>query len=555
MIKVTAEKGKFIVRCPFHLNGAIRELPGKRWSSSKKAFVVPFSRKAAELLSHVPENIEFDAPAVELMATASRPKKQKAEFPVWYSFKTKPMPHQIRALNFAWGKEAIAFFMAMRTGKTKTNIDLACAMRMEGMIDAMVVFCPLSVRKTAWEAQIHEHAPIDVLVGRFDFTKTSGKNEFKKFLTQQHDFKVLIVGVESMSAGSAYDYAYDFVAAHENVFCVVDESHLIKTHNSARTDRITQIGSVCAYRSILTGTPTTSSPLDLFAQFRFLDPDIVGYSDFYSFKARYAVMGGYENKQIVGYQNLDELMRDISPHTFQVNAEEVADLPPKIYSVREVELTETARRLYNQIKKHKLVEHGGRELIMATALEKLTRLSMLVNGVMAIGESGKYEYDWVGSSKITELMNLVEENPAPTVIWANGKLEIKHIIEALHHAGHKCAELHGGVHESDRPRMIDMFQNGEVNYMVASPAVGGTGTKLSRARMLVYMSNSFKFVDRKQSEERATDFMNPGESVLIVDIVAVNTVDDLIIQPALQAKQDVAKFVNSEIGKLKMEEV
>jgi SNF2 family DNA or RNA helicase len=114
--------------------------------------------------------------------------------------------------------------------------------------------------------------------------------------------------------------------------------------------------------------------------------------------------------------------------------------------------------------------------------------------------------------------------------------------------------LHGGVKENDRITAVSDFQSGKVGYLVANTAVGGTGIKLARARMLVYMSNSFKYVDRKQSEERATDFLRPGDSVCVVDIISSGTVDEDIIQPALKAKLDVAMYVNSHIKELKLTE-
>ena len=552
MINVTAEKGKFMVTCPFQASGQVRKIPGARWSSPRKAWMIPYGRKASEMIAGLPSS-EIDQKAAELMAQAARRTHSVSTFPLGYQFKTKPMDHQRKALNFLWGKTEAALFMAMRTGKTKTTIDWFAALKQHDKIDHVLVFCPLSVRGS-WEAQIAEHCPIDATVARFDLSKTQGKKQQEIFNRADHPFKVMVVGIESMATGGASEWVRQYIAGHNRVFCAVDESHLIKTHNAKRTEKITMLGSLCEYRTILTGTPIAASPLDLFAQFRFLDPDIVGFSDFYTFKARYAIMGGYENKQIIGYNNLDELMRDVTPHTFQVNAEEVADLPPKVYMTRTVELNPVASSLYNLVKKTKLIEHNGKHLVLNNALDRLTRLAGLANGMMATGESGDYEYDWVCNAKINELLDLIQENPVPTVIWTTGRLELRKIVEALNKAGHETREIHGGVKEDGRITAVDDFQNGRVQFLVANTATGGTGIKLSRARMLVYMSNSFKYVDRVQSEERATDFLKPNESVCVVDIVADGTVDTQVIQPALKAKQDIAHFVNDNIKLLKLED-
>ena len=123
----------------------------------------------------------------------------------------------------------------------------------------------------------------------------------------------------------------------------------------------------------------------------------------------------------------------------------------------------------------------------------------------------------------------------------------------LEASGLKCVEMHGGINENDRIANVAAFQSGEVNYFVSNTAVGGTGIKLSRARCLVYMSSSFKYVDRIQSEARATDFLNIGESTLIVDIIAKGTVDELVLE-ALQAKSDVATYVKDKIKSLGLSE-
>ena len=553
VISVSAIKGKFEVSCPFNMVGHIRDLPGKRWSAKKKSYVIPFSRKAAEMMSHISAPIVFDSPAIELMATAARPTPKQEPFPHWYRFKTTPMPHQQKALNFLWGKDVGGLWMEMRTGKSKVALDYACALKMAGLIDHILVFCPLSVRGS-WEGQAIEHAPIDITVARFDLTIAAGKKSQVKFSQDAAEMKMMIVGIESMSAGSALDYVYDYIKGNGRVFCVCDEGHYIKNPKATRTEKITQLGAACSHRLILTGTPIASNFLDLYSQMKFLDEDIIGSGDFYSYKARVAVMGGYEQKQIISWQNVDEVMADIQPHVFQVVAAEVADLPPKIYQVREVTLPPNVESLYKTIKKRSIISFKGRDLVLSTPLDRLLRLFQLANGVMATGEGGEYQYEWVNDSKVNELMALIESAPTlPMVIWTTGRIELAQVVSRLEASGLKCVEMHGGINENDRIANVAAFQSGEVNYFVSNTAVGGTGIKLSRARCLVYMSSSFKYVDRIQSEARATDFLNIGESTLIVDIIAKGTVDELVLE-ALQAKSDVATYVKDKIKSLGLSE-
>lgn len=553
-IEVTADKGRFLIKCPYMLNHLINGISGKRWWPSRKVFVVPFSRKAAEAIAKISGPITISDDANALLAQAARQDTAPVAFPVQYPFKTSPMDHQRKALDFLWNKKVAALFMAMRTGKTKTTIDWACALQMDEKIDSVLVFCPISVRSN-WQTQMAEHAPIDALIGRFDLATKSGQRQQIEFSAASHQFKMMVVGIESMSAGGASELVRQYIEQNngKRMLCVVDESHYIKTPSKTRTEVITMLGSLCEYRVILTGTPIAASPLDLYAQFGFLDPFIVGYSDYYSFKNRYTMMGGFNNKQIIGYANVDELMSDIQPYVYQVNAEEVADLPPKIYQVREIELPAKARKLYNSIARNTNTEFNGELLVCKTILEKITRMISLVNGVMTTGEEGEYRYHEVHTAKINELIDLIEGSRMPTVVWTTRRLELAMIVKALNDAGYKTAEIHGDVCEDDRIKAVADFQEGRIDYLVANTSVGGTGIKLSRARMLVYMSNSFKYVDRKQSEERATDFINVGESVLVVDIIAKDTVDDTIVMAALQKKADIAQYVNENIERLQIE--
>lgn len=563
MIKISADKGKFIINCPYGMNHLLNGITNKRWSSKKKCYQVPYSRKVVEELRRIPGPKDWDQLALdfavemtEKQLTKAETNQQKAKFPVNYMFKTTPRDCQVRALNFLWGKTEAALFMKMRTGKTKTVIDWAAALNVEEKINGVIVFCPISA-KGDWEAQVHRHSPVNASVGRFDFTNKADQKKFKTFVESDHLFKFLIVGVESMSAGSAFDYAYDFVSTVGKVLCVVDESHMIKGFDKERTLKITNIGSISDYRVILTGTPITKAPLDLFSQYRFLDPDIIGYSDFYSFKSRYAIVGGYENREIVGYEHIDELLGDVAPYTFQVGADEVAELLPKEYRTLEIELPVKVRQLYNKLdnNKNKIVVHNDRQLVISNALDRMTRKIRLVNGIMSYGESGVFDHEWINDAKIRELLEFMESNPAPAIVWTTGKLELENVVKALRSMNLKCSILNGGMKDQDRTENIAKFQNGDVDCFVSNISAGCSGINLSRAEMMIYMSNSFKYVDREQSEERATDFSNTEKSILIVDIIAKDTVDDEVILPAIKAKKDVADFIDDSIREIKASEI
>lgn len=546
-IKIDVVKNNFIIRCGFGQNHLIQHIPGRKWSKAYRCHVVPYSRRAVKEIKELGGLAEISIDALQLIESKLESEVvAMEEFPSDYTFKTAPRECQQRALRFLWNKKEAALFMKMRTGKTKTVIDWASMMSMKQKIDAVVVFCPMAV-KGDWEKQFFTHCPYPFLLNNFNNTNKS-KNHFADFVSNSHPFKIMIVATEALSAGRAIDYAIHFAKNHKSVLCVVDESHMIKNHNAIRTTNICKVGFYSNYRVILTGTPITKSPIDLYSQFYFLNPDIIGYNDFYSFRNRYCVTGGYENKEIIGYQNVDELMEIVGEHTFRAETREVAELAPKEYRVLNVELPAKIRLLYDKIKKSGLiVNHDDRQLLMKIKLEKVMRMIQLTNGVMTYGETGEWVSEWVNNSKLNELLNFIEGNQCPTIIWVNGKMELSKVAESLNNNGYNCSVVGGGMTSEQLSESVNKFQTGEVDYIVLNTAVGCAGLNLSRGEMMVYMSNSFKYVDREQSEERATDFNNPGKSILIVDIIASNTVDDELVIPAILEKKDMADYVFSKL--------
>lgn len=539
MIKVDARNGRFFVICPFHMNHLIRDIPGKRWSGKDRGYVISPSRKSAELL------VKFDLTpaAIELAAAVDRPKVAEDPFPSSYRFKTDPMEHQYRALNFLWPRKSGALFMGMRTGKTKTTIDWLCALAQAGRCDRAIIVCPLSIRKN-WVREFDIHAPMDVPILLLDASKPKPFDEF-----MQVGFRVLIVGVESLAAGRAMSYCEKFALSGTQVAIAIDESSKIKNHKAARTKNVIKLGRMTEYRAILTGTPIANGPLDLFAQFEFLDPDIIGYGDFYSFRARYATMGGYEQKQIVGYQNLEELTKEISDYTFQVHTHEVANLLPKTFIRREIEMPDSLKTLYKNMKKSTgLVMINENESVMLQhVLTKATRLHQLAGGQLVTGDTGEYISKWTHDAKLDELQSIIDENTSPTIIWCAYKPEIEKIAGIL---GNRCVQFHGDCTEEERAEAVRKFQDGEVDYFVGNAATGGMGITLNRGELLIYYSSTFSAIDRQQSLERATNVKDGSKAISVMDLVMVGTVDELVIE-ALNNKEDLAVYMKNNIDKMR----
>lgn len=532
--KVDYKDGKFIIVPPRWDFTVARGFPNRRWVARLGCWLAPAIRVNIEYIKANLGVLSLTDVAMAKVSSYERPAYAVEKFPLGYKFKVEPRVVQRAALDFLWGKSSAALFMDMRTGKTKTVVDWLSALHLYKGLGRALVICPLSVRGTWW-SEFSANCPVGYSVHLLDTKKVMA---YEKWLDSSDGFKVLVVGVESLAAGRAADLAASFVPQA----VVVDESSKIKNHSARRTKQAIRLGSVASWRAILTGTPIANSIVDLFAQFEFLDTNIIGVGDFYSFRARYVVLGGFNNKQVVGYTNVQELMELVKPYTFQARKADVfGDLPPKTYIKRVVEMTKEQRRVYDSLKKG-----DGCLLQVRTVLEKMLRLQQVAGGFLSMEtETGERVVSPIGSSnaKVDELLSVLSEVDGQVVIWAAFKAEIDLICSTLAkvYGSSSVVRVDGSVGELERRSAMDAFQSGRVRFYVGTVSTSGMGVSLSAADVEIYYSNTFSFIDREQSEERA---FNAGKPLgtLIVDIVAAGSVDQYVLA-ALMEKKDVSEYV------------
>jgi SNF2 family DNA or RNA helicase len=562
------KRGRFIIRCPVWDNNRVRALPNRRWSKAQGCWHAPAIRANVEFL----QQMYSDSPTTHVTDAAKNKitgymseragRNKTSAFPVFYGFKRQPRPKQREALDKTYGLHATALFMDMRTGKTKVAIDWACAMRMEGKIDKAILVCPLSLRKN-WVREFVKDAPIPIDAYLLD---TSKPKEFERWLHHKHDFKWLLVGVESLAAGKAIDFAKRFALTSTRVLVAVDESSKIKTHNATRSENAVSLARMCEYRMIMTGTPLTKNPLDLYMQYEFLDPDIIGLGDYYAFRARYAEMGGYENRQVIGYNNLDELVELVSPYTFQVRQHEVFQ-HDKTRVLRTVQMAAEQKRLYKELKsKSRLGLLGSDlELVVQNVLEKSLRLQEIAGGFVSYQhteeELAKMRATWGPAKKLprtyrvpipgpnpklNDLLEACDEYEGQTIIWCAFKEEIYAVRDALREKyGPDCVvELHGDIDEAQRDvNVYEMFQKKKARFIVGNTATGGMGLTMDIADSIFFYSNTYNFVDREQGEERGTA---EGKNTLIVDFACDGTIDGTIMA-ANEEKKDLSEYIRGKI--------
>lgn len=581
-IDIQYKNGQFHIRCPMYANDLLIDMPSRKWSKSGRVWTAPGILRNAEFIERrlLPyANLSMEA--IEAIQDAKMAKEvremPKTGFPADYSFKTVPRDHQMMALNKMWGKEAFALHMDRGTGKSKTYIDYACALRRAGEIEAVIIVVKLSLRLN-WVGYDRGDGPgqkegfegHSTIKASCFLPEGGSDKKFDKWLMEDHDFPVLIMGMESMSQGGAFDTLKRFILKHNKVAICIDESHMVANHKAIRTERMIEAARLCNYRTTLTGTPISQAPMNLFSQFEFLDPEIMGIGSYYAFKNRYAVMGGYKHPktgqymEVVGYQNMDELATLVAPYVYECRKQDVlAHLPPKSYERRYVTLTDEQRELYRTIKNEEAYEWKGKEVAIKNVLELALRLHQVVGGFVTTFEDverltrkGTYKLKRVSewhevvpsdkNPKIKEVIELAEAD-CQQIVWCAYRPELDAVVRALESAypGVLVRQIHGGISEADRNVFKDEFQSGKAKFLVSNTQTGGTGLTLTAAEQMIYYNNTQKMIDRQQSEDRAhrDGLQHP---VHYIDLIATKTVDETIIR-SIEAKMDLAEYIRTRI--------
>lgn len=558
--------GRFVIHAPFFALGMMRNIPNRKFEKKlNNAWTAPALRANVQYLQEaVASNANFtDAARVKMQEVLSPTADVGRPFPKRYKFKTDPWEHQMGALNWSYGKKCGALFMDMRTGKTKTIIDLAMAMYGDALIDRLILVPLLTLRRN-WRAEFGIHADLEQLdIYLLDTTKPK---EFDKFNARKDGrLKVLLTGIESLSQGGAANYCLEFCCGPKTM-AVIDESDSIKNGSSIRSQAMFSIREKAEYRLIMTGTPISAGPMDFYSQFEFLDPNIIGIGDFWSYRNRYAIMGGFEDKEIIGYQNMEELVELTKPFVHQVRYSDVFKSPPSIKEVRTVALTPEQKAIYKSIKKDGSIrEDGNVKLVVQNVLEKMLRMQEACGGFWAerleTDEYAKTSIDQLKAPKfkykhhkikgkdpkIECLIDVVNREYAGEqgIIWAVRINELFLIQAALSEYG-KVGMLHGDVEEGMRDQLDKDFRAGRIQWIVANPQTGARGYTFDAATFMVNYSSSFNMIHREQSLERATSGKKT-KPVMIIDIVAENTVDEVVLE-ALSTKKNVSEFVRDAIA-------
>ena len=352
-----------------------------------------------------------------------------------YKFKTKPYAHQLTALEKSWNKETYAYFMEMGTGKTKVLIDNASMLYDKGKINGLLIIAPKGVVKTWHEQEIPAHLPNHIenvtVLWQANITKGQSKKLGTLFKTGE-ELHVLIMNVEAFSTTKGTDFAAKFISSH-NTLMAIDESTTIKNPKAQRTKNILKLSTRTKYRRIMTGSPITKNPLDLYSQCEFLSPWLLDYTSYYAFRNRYAEMKtmhihGRSIQVVDKFQNLGELSETLQGFSYRVLKEDCLDLPDKNFTKRQITLTPDQRKLYNQMKETALAHLNGKQATTMTVLTQLMRLHQITCGHFT-ADDGTIQR--VASNRVNELIEILSEMEGKAIIWAHYQWDIKDIIKEI----------------------------------------------------------------------------------------------------------------------------
>ena len=423
-----------------------------------------------------------------------------------------------------------ALLMEMGTGKSLTAIAITGALSQAGRIRRVLIVAPISILGV-WEEEFQKFAAFP-----YALAVLSGSSA-KKLDTLRHmtgtALQVVVVNYES-----AWRLEKALTAWHPDLI-IADEGHKIKTHNIAASKAMHRMGAKASYRLLLTGTVITNKAIDVFSQYKFLNPAIYGNS-FYAFRNRYFDMVGYGNHTPVLKKSMEgELTEKLHSISYRATKAECLDLPETTDVIRQIELEPAALRIYRGLVKESYAELAGGEVTATNILTRLLRLSQLTGGFLGNDETAAVEQ--VSAAKLSALEDILDGAMAEgkkLVIIARFIPEIRAICKLLEKRGLGYSCITGEV--KNRDEQVARFQKEpEVMAFVGQIATAGLGITLTAASTMVFYSLDYSMSNFEQTKAR---IHRVGQRMpcTYLYLVARGTVDEKVLA-ALESKADLAR--------------
>lgn len=352
--------------------------------------------------------------------------------------------------------------------------------------------------------------------------------------------KVAVINYESVWR----DGILEKIEAWDPDLIIADESQRIKTHNAEQSEAMHRLGARARYKLILSGTPVQNQAVDLFSQYKFLDASVFG-DNFYQFRNRYCVMGGFNNKQIIRYKDMDELIQKQCSISYRVTKEEALDLPEQTFETRYIVLDKKQRETYDRIRRDSFAElESGGQITATTVLTKLLRLQQYTGGFLVADDASRPEQ--VSDAKVRALEDIVRDYVIETgkklVVFARFRPELSAIEAMLQKNGVKYGLIYGDVKLEERGGIVKDFQeNPATKVMVCQTQTAGLGITLTAADTSVFYSLDYNLANYLQALARIHR-IGQRMPVTYIHLVCKDTIDETVLR-ALAKKEDLAKAV------------
>jgi SNF2 family DNA or RNA helicase len=457
--------------------------------------------------------------------------------------------HQVRGANMALltlgrngsrGGTGFGFFMEMGTGKTITTIAVMGALYLENKIGRVLIAAPTSVCGV-WPHELDSFAAFTTQIAVLQGDKPHRLAALAELdADERPGLKIAVINYESTHRDGIFEALHGYGAD----LIVADESQRIKNHSAAQSKAMQRLADAAPYRLALSGTPVQNNAVDLYSQYRFIDSSVFG-CNFYAFRNRYCIMGGYGQHQIVGYRNMDDLVRKEYSIALRVTKEECLDLPEQTFEDRYVTLSKKERAVYDQLRRSSFaeLEHGG-TITATTVLTKLLRLQQLTGGFLQPDEAARPERS--NTAKLDALADILDDYVLETgkklVIFARFRTEIAAIQALLEGKGIKYGCIYGDIPQRDRGTIVDDFQqNPETKVFLAQLQTAGLGITLHAASVAVFYSLNFNYADYAQALARIHR-IGQKNACHYIHLLVEHSVDERVLK-ILKKKEDIARTI------------
>lgn len=545
-----------------HVFNALSELPGRK----RYVAGVPFfelSRSNLEFLDNRLEDVTWRGPAANLIQDFRRMRLEEKETrnaryelaeQIEFPFKHKPYEHQLKAFSLARGKPAFGYFMEQGTGKTKVLLDDAADLYLnggdEGKIDTLIVVAPNGVHAQWINEQIPEHLSLSVpWCGAYTVASPTAEEGRRMGKTRafKEGLRIFAIHIDMMSFPKGVAMLQEILLSSKAML-VVDESSRIKDSSSKRTKNLLRLSRLAKYRRILTGTPVSQGVEDLYSQFYFLDPNILGYNSFFAFRNHFCRMGGWQNKKIVGYVNEDELKKKIDSYTYRVLKEDCLDLPEKNFIRQEVLFSPEQRAIYDKMRKDFFLELDGGILTARMALTRLIRLQQLIGGFIwkraKKDDFGRVvepeQYQEFPNHRVARTVEIIKEAQGKVIVWIKFEGDWRLLTRAFDEAKIKWVDYVGTTPKDRLVPNIEQFRHDpDTKVFLSSPKKGGIGLNLTVASEVIWYSRDFSLENELQANDRCHR-IGQHKIVNYHYLVTPKTVDERI-DKLLKGKKAIAE--------------